>query len=120
MERTEQQEHQYQLVQSMKIEIKSRASLQSFYRLQRKTVHYTGERTLSPDDARMEHSMNRYSLRYLYLAYGKIRNKTPEQIEGKHPVVFGKIVNAPDETLIDKIIAKHEKALCGDPVRLAV
>ena len=48
---------------------------------QRKTVHFTGERTVEPDEACYKVIVNRGDLRILYAAYGLMRGKKFSQIE---------------------------------------
>jgi len=94
-------------VMALKNEIKSLSANQKVLKNQRKTIHLIGERTIAPDLATMRHKFNRYSLRYLYIAYGFMRGKTIEQIEGvKHGEFSVKKVN--------EIIAKYGEVVCNN------
>jgi precorrin-6x reductase len=67
----------------LKSEIKKLAEEQKVLKNQRKTVHLVGERTMDPWKASVQHSANRIKLNEMYQAYGLMRGKTPEQIQGK-------------------------------------
>lgn len=54
--------------------IKEMESNQRRVKAQRKTVNFTGTRTLTPDMANTTHRLNRYDLRHYYLAYGIMRS----------------------------------------------
>ena len=56
---------------------------------QRKTVHYTGERTMSPFDACCEVGNNRYKLRLMYAAYNLLKGKGFEITErNAKPLIY--------------------------------
>lgn len=57
---------------------------------QRKTVKFTGERTIKPDYAVEVVKANKLQLRMMYAAYGLMRGKTFKQIEsGVKPLRYG-------------------------------
>jgi len=66
---------------TLKDKIKDLASKQLGIKLQRKTIYYTGTRTLTPQEARRTHKMNRETLRNLNMAYALIRGIEPEVVE---------------------------------------
>lgn len=78
---------------TIKEQIKVLAQEQKVLRNQRKTDKLVGERTMDPWQAAMKHKSNRFQLRYLYAAYGIIRGKSLEQIEGKskEPINMDKV-----------------------------
>jgi tRNA splicing ligase len=61
----------------MKNAIKSKVAEQKSLKPQRKTVHFSGERTVSPSQATWQHRLNRYELRHMYYAYAIMRGKDP-------------------------------------------
>ena len=65
----------------LKNDIKELSNEQRELKLQRKTVNFTGVRTTSAASAQYTHQMNRIKLRYMYLVYGLLRGRTPDQIE---------------------------------------
>lgn len=85
---------------ALKADIKKLAAEQRVIRPQRKTVHFKGERTLSPDQAQTDHFYNRHQLRHLYIAYGYMRGKTIDQIEPKRKTPFSQYT-------VDQILKKY-------------
>lgn len=69
--------------QLLKDVIKSKVQEQKTLKPQRKTVHFTGIRTVEPWQATSLHQINRYDLRHLYIAYGIMRGRTNNQIENR-------------------------------------
>ena len=63
---------------------------QKLYKPQRKTVKFTGERTIEPYSAAEAVRANKLKLRMMYAAYGLMRGKTFDQIEsGVKPLRYG-------------------------------
>jgi hypothetical protein len=61
----------------MKEAIKTLAAEQKSLKPQRKTVHFKGERTVSPSDATWKHQSNRWDIRHMLYAYAKMRGRDP-------------------------------------------
>lgn len=98
---------------ALKSDIKIKVKEQREYRPQRKTVHFTGVRTVDAGTAQFRHALNRYSLRYLYLAYAIVRGKTIQQVENKC-----REDNKPSTTRIETIINQYEQAVRDNEKRL--
>ena len=82
---------------------------------QRKTVRFTGERTMSPSDAYYEAKDNKDKLRAMYAAYGLMRGKTFEQIENKSkPLNKQVFYQQYGQSLSDCYVGKHPLVLYGD------
>ena len=62
----------------IKERIKELSAQQIELRNQRRTERLIGERTMPSWEAALQHSENRYNLRYLYAAYGVLREKPVE------------------------------------------
>lgn len=89
----------------LKADIKLLAEGQSALKEQRKTVHFEGERTLTPNQAFSKHLENRHQLRLLYAAQGLLKGRTLEQIETKNrPDVYPLSVYT---NSINKLIVKY-------------
>lgn len=76
------------LKQYLKEQIKQKSSLQRDYKLQRKTVNFKGDRTISSSEAISKHTTNRYMLRMMFIVYGLERGKSIQQIEGTNATGF--------------------------------
>lgn len=76
------------LKQYLKQQIKEKSALQRDYKLQRKTIHFKGVRTMPSYKAIDEHTKNRYMLRMMFIVYGMERGKTINQIEGPNATGF--------------------------------
>jgi len=100
-------EYSREKILQMKEEIKKLVAEQKSVKPQRKTEHFHGTRTLPAWKAVAQHSINRYTLRHKYIAYGFMRGKSLEQIEGKSKT-------APNLTLVAKILQGYEEAVCSD------
>lgn len=85
-------------IDTLKSELKQLAEKISNAKPQRKTEKFTGERTLSPSDARSICIRSKYEFRHKHIAYCELRGRTREQIEPK--VKFN---NEPNEFLINQI-----------------
>lgn len=99
-------------METLKIRIKNLAAQQTATKNQRKTVSFSGERTMSASEAQWRAMSNKDQLRHLYLAYGMLRGMTVEQIESKSNTPF-------DLVRVNKLIEFHkdefkfyEKAVC--------
>jgi hypothetical protein len=68
-------------IANLKNDIAILAEKQGKAKPQRKTVHFTGERTMSPGEATDFVNDNRYELRMMYAAYGLLRGKRFEYTE---------------------------------------
>lgn len=71
-------------VAKFKEDIRILAEGQRELKNQRRTVRFSGTRTMSPSEATWKHQMNREKLRLMYAAYGLMRGKTFNQIENKY------------------------------------
>lgn len=76
-------------VAMLKEDIKKQVELQKSYKDQRKTVRFSGTRTMSPDEASWKHTLNREKLRRMYLAYGILREKDLDIIDQNYKDVGG-------------------------------
>jgi hypothetical protein len=85
----------------LKSKIKDLAASQIVLKNQRKTVNLEGERTLTPSQAAYKHGQNREELRCLYMAYGILRGKQPEEMESnpKTPI---------NQKLVDKLVEQYK------------
>jgi hypothetical protein len=72
-------------ITKFKNDIKELSEQQRNLKNQRKTVRFTGTRTMSPSEATWKHQMNREKLRLMFAAYGLMRGKSFSQIENKFP-----------------------------------
>lgn len=90
-------------IKALKQSIKVLVLEQKLIKPQRKTVHFTGERTFPAWKAVDTHLSNRYELRYMYLAYGLMRGKTILQMEAKSKTPA-------NQDIINKLINKYESA----------
>lgn len=63
------------ILKEFREEISKLEKEQKIIKPQRKTVHYTGERTISPSEAIDKARLNSYSLRCMYAAYNLLRGK---------------------------------------------
>lgn len=70
-----------EILKKFKKEIAELAKEQKTIKPQRKTVHFTGERTLSPSDAYWKVRNNKHDLRCMYAAYNLLRGKNFEFTE---------------------------------------
>jgi hypothetical protein len=97
-----------QVILHLKNIIKQLAQDQKSIKPQRKTIKYTGERIYTPYGATVQHGINRYDLRHLYIAYGFMRGKTFKQIEPSAKTPF-------NENKVDEILKQYEgkEALCA-------
>lgn len=73
-----------QTIKDLKNKIKVLAQEQVFLKDQRKTVKLKGERKIEPWKAWYQHQSNRSELRDLYLAYGILRGRKPEEIDSNY------------------------------------
>ena len=72
-------------ISKMKEDIKTKAELQKFYKLQRKTNIPNSDRNITAKEAQYKHMCNREDLRVMYAAYGIARGKSFSQIENHYP-----------------------------------
>lgn len=63
------------ILKEFRAEIAKLEKEQKIIKPQRKTVHYTGERTIGPSEATYKASSNSYSLRIMHAAYNLLRGK---------------------------------------------
>ena len=101
-------EYSRQQILSLKETIKKLAEQQKSYKQQRKTVHFTGTRTVPAWLATQQHQINRYDLRHLYIAYGIMRGKSIEQIEPKCKTPYS-------EEKVQKIMEKYGEVIHTNP-----
>lgn len=69
------------MLEQCKSAIKMLVESQRKHKPQRKTVHFSGTRTVEPWEAAHIVSTNREELRHLYIVYGELRGKSLDQIE---------------------------------------
>jgi hypothetical protein len=86
--------------------IKEKVAEQKKLKPQRKTVHFKGQRKFEPWEATARHSINRYDLRHLYIAYGIMRGKTFAEIEPKAKTKYS-------TEKVDKILEAYGASLCS-------
>jgi len=84
----------------LKEDIKELAENQPSLKRQRKTVHFEGERTMEPWEARYKHMSNRVTLRHMYIAYGMLKGKKFKEIESSAKTPF-------DEEYVSKLCDKY-------------
>ncbi len=75
-------------MENLKNKIKVIAEEQIVLKNQRKTVKLQGERTMEPWQAFYKHQSNRSELRKLYMEYGILKGKKPEEIDSKYKEIF--------------------------------
>jgi hypothetical protein len=75
-------------MENLKEKIKVLADQQVMLRNQKRTVRLKGERTMEPWKAYLTHQNNRAELRKLYMEYGILKGKKPEQIDINYKEVF--------------------------------
>lgn len=79
---------------------------------QRKTVHFTGERTLSPSEAYSKVIDNKYNLRVMYAAYNLLRGKNFDVTEkGSKPLNKEDYYMRYGYNLDSKYVGKHPLTL---------
>lgn len=75
-------------METIKNKIKTLAGQQRDLKLQRKTVHFTGTRTIDPWQAVAKHLHNRSELRKFNLIYGLAKGRSVEQVDKAAPKIF--------------------------------
>ena len=76
-------------ISAMRKDIAELEKQQKNIKPQRKTVHYTGERTMKPWDAWYTVRNNKYTLRLMYAAYNLLRGKGFETTErNAKPLIY--------------------------------
>lgn len=82
-------------MENFKNEIKRLVELKKSFKLQRKTINFTGIRTHEPKTASYECRVLRETLRSAYVAYGIAKGKTYQEIESnaKEPFTEEQIKN---------------------------
>lgn len=97
-----------EILKKFKEEIAELAKEQKTIKPQRKTVHFTGERTLDPHSAYCKVICNKQTLRFMYAAYNLLRGKNFEFTENN-----AKPINREDYHLLNgrypsnNIVGKH-------------
>lgn len=77
-------------IKQFRAEIAELEKRQKEVKPQRKTVRFTGERTMDPFSAWMEARLNKDELRAMYAAYGLLRGKKFNEIESAAKPLSGK------------------------------
>jgi len=90
-------------MENLKNQIKVIAEEQLVLKNQRKTVKLQGERTMEPWQACCRHQSNRIKLRTLYMEYGILKGKKPEEIDIKYKEIFS-------DNFINDLITKYNAA----------
>jgi hypothetical protein len=70
-----------EIIKQMREEIAQKENEQKTIKPQRKTVHFTGTRTIDPEDAYNKVIDNKFDLRIMYAAYNLLRGKKFEITE---------------------------------------
>ncbi len=84
----------------MKEEIKKLSQSQKDLKGQRKTVHFTGKRTMEPWEATIKVRNNKILLRHMYIVYGMLRGKDIDTIEPNRKT-------EPNQRLIDRLMMEY-------------
>jgi len=92
-------------VKQLKEDIRVLAAEQKELRNQRKTVRFSGTRTMEPWEATMNHFHNRQKLRVMYAAYAILRGRELSEIDsGKFETEYDK---SHFETSLEEILKKY-------------
>lgn len=101
-----------EILKKFREEIEKLEKEQRVVKPQRKTVHFTGERTLSPADAYKKTVYNKSKLRAMYAAYNLLRGKNFEVTEKNYkPLNKEEFFNLNGYNLQDKYVGKHPLTL---------
>ena len=87
-------------MENLKNKIKVLSEQQPILKNQRKTVKLQGERTMEPWKACLTHQSNREELRKLYMEYGILKGKKPEEIQSNYKEIF-------NSDFINQLIEKY-------------
>lgn len=68
-------------IQQLKLDIANLVTEVRQLKPQRKTINFTGIRTMSPNDAATRVSNIQFELRHLYIVYALLRGKTLDMVE---------------------------------------
>ena len=88
----------------LKSEIKALAAKQKATKEQRKTVKFTGTRSLTPKEAQLLALRQKEELKHMYIAYALLRSKSIETAIGPKTEY--------SQRRVDEIIAKYAEAVC--------
>lgn len=88
----------------LKSEIKALAAKQRETKEQRKTVKFTGTRSLTPWEAQILALRQKEELKHMYIAYALLRGKSIETAIGSKTEY--------SQRKVDEIMAKYAEAVC--------
>lgn len=88
------------MLDQIKSEIKELEAQQKSFKPQRKTVHFTGNRTVEPWKAVLTTNENKYLLRHLYIVYAILRGKSLDVVEPNRKT-------EPSQYMIEKLTKKY-------------
>lgn len=91
-------------ITAMKADIKRLSAEQKDMRTQRKSVHFTGTRTVSANIAAHRHYWNRINLMHMFHVYAVMRGKEP--VEPKHKEL--------NHNSITKLFNYYGKIVCAE------
>ena len=99
----------------LKSEIKALAAKQKATKEQRKTVKFTGTRSLTPREAQILAFCQKEELKHMYIAYALLRGKSIETAIGPKLDANGNIRDVHttySKHKVDEIMAKYAEAVC--------
>lgn len=89
------------MLDQIKSEIKKLEAQQKCFKPQRKTVYFTGNRTVEPWKAVLTTNENKYLLRHLYIVYAMLRGKSLDVVEPNRKT-------EPSQYMIEKFMEKYK------------
>lgn len=89
---------------TLKAKIKSMSEEQGFFKGQRKTVFFQGERKISAQEATFKHAMNRQRLKAANIAYAILREKDPVATCAAYENLF-----AWEKARIEKVLKDYQQ-----------
>ena len=106
-----------EILKKFREEIEKLEKEQKTFKPQRKTVNFTGERTLSASDAYQTVLYNKYNLRVMYAAYNLLRGKNFDVTEkGAKPLNKEDYYKQTGYNLDNKYVGKHPLVLKLDRI----
>jgi hypothetical protein len=88
----------------LKLAIKDLSQKQKETKEQRKTVRFTGKRTMNPHDAQILALKQKETLKHMYIAYALIREKSIETAIGKDTEY--------SKRRVEELVATYGEAIC--------
>lgn len=99
----------------LKSEIKALAAKQKATKEQRKTVKFTGTRSLTPWEAQILALRQKEELKHMYIAYALLRGKSIETAIGPkldNEGCIRSVYTTYSQRKVDEIMAKYAEAVC--------